>query len=155
MRSIRKRRQQRKTDYKARMNLLKSGKPRLVIRKTNKYLSAQIVETDVAQDKTLVSVSSKDLLSSGWPKDKSGSLKNKSASYLTGQLLASKAKSLKLKEIILDLGLNRNIHKSRLYYLAKGAKDGGLKILSGEKALPTEDDLKTEEIKAILPKISK
>ena len=36
--TIRKRRYEGKTDYKARFFLLKSGKPRVVFRKTNRYL---------------------------------------------------------------------------------------------------------------------
>jgi len=37
-RTIRRRRREGKTDYKARLNLLKSGLPRVIIRKTNNYI---------------------------------------------------------------------------------------------------------------------
>lgn len=143
-RTIRRRRHEGKTDYKARLAMLKSGKSRLVIRKTNRYIIAQIVTTDLAQDKVIVNVNSKDLLESGWPKELSGSLKGKVAAYLTGKLIASKAKS-KVKETILDLGMQRNVSKSRLYAVVKGAIDGGLKIPCGEKVLPTEEELKSNE----------
>ena len=60
MRTIRRRRNQAKTDYKARLAFLKSEKPRLVVRKSNKYILAQIVSSDIAQDKVLLTISSKD-----------------------------------------------------------------------------------------------
>ena len=60
--SIRQRRLSGKTDYKARLALLKSGKPRLVVRKTNRYMIAQIISSDVAQDKVVLGLTSKDLI---------------------------------------------------------------------------------------------
>ena len=152
-RSIRRRRLEAKTDYRARIDLLKSDKPRLVIRKTNRYIIMQLVETKDAQDKVLLSVISKDLLQKGWPKDKAGSLKSKPAAYLTGYLLAKKA-STKIQEAILDLGLNRNVKKARIYSALKGAVDGGLKIPCGEDALPAEEDLEAnEQLKNIIQKL--
>src|SRR3989338_66668 len=103
--SIKRRRAEQKTDYKARLLFLKSGKPRLVVRKTNRYIIAQVVESSIAQDKVLFGVTSKDLLSKGWPKEKSGSLKSLPAAYLTGLMLGKMAKG-KVKETILDIGMN-------------------------------------------------
>jgi len=142
MKTLRRRRKEAKTDYKARFNLLKSGKPRLVVRKTNRYILAQIVETEIAQDKVLVKVSSKDLLEKGWPKEKFGSLKSLQAAYLTGFLLGKKAKQ---KELILDIGLNRNVRGSRIFAVLKGAIDAGIKIHHDSSVLPTEERLKANE----------
>lgn len=138
-RSIRQRRLQSKTDYKARLALLKSQKPRLVIRKTNRYMIAEIVQSEMAQDKVIVGITSKALLEHGWSKDKSGSLKNMAACYLTGKLLAKK--STKVKEAILDFGMNRNIQKSRIYAVLKGVVDGGLKVPHNAKMLPTLEEI--------------
>jgi len=67
MKTIRKkRRRESKTNYKLRLGLLKSGLLRIVIRKTNRYILLQVVESNEAQDKALISVSSKDLLKNGW-----------------------------------------------------------------------------------------
>ena len=41
MKTVKRRRHQRKTDYKKRIALLKSEKPRIVVRKTNKYILSQ------------------------------------------------------------------------------------------------------------------
>ncbi len=136
MRLPRRRRLEKKTDYKARLALLKSGKPRLVIRKSNRYITAQIVQSDIAQDKTICSVSSKSLLNKGWPKDKSGSLKNRTAAYITGFIFGKLAHDKKIKEAIVDTGMYRNIHKSRLYATLKGTLDAGLSVVHSKDILP-------------------
>ena len=138
MKTIRRRRKEAKTDYKLRFNLLKSEKPRLVIRKTNRYILAQIVTSDIAQDKVLLTTNSKELLLKGWPEDKKGSLKSLAACYLTGILFGKKSKNL-VKEAILDIGMHRNIHGSRIYSLVKGAKEAGLNIDVDEKVLPKDE----------------
>ena len=61
-RTFRRRRKEQKTDYRARLALLKSQKPRLIIRKTNRAIIAQIVVSEGAQDKVLITVTSRDLL---------------------------------------------------------------------------------------------
>lgn len=143
-RTIRRRRLEAKTDYKARITLLKSGKTRLVVRKTNKYLIAQFVSSDVAQDKVISGVISRDLIAKGWPEALKGSLKSIPAAYLTGFLLGKKASS-KVKEAILDMGMQRNIQKSRLYAVLKGAIDAGVKIPHGEEAIPSTEKLETHK----------
>ncbi len=143
-RTIKRRRLEAKTDYKTRLVLLKSGKPRVVVRKTNRYVIAQIVESAMAQDKIIMGVSSKDLLDQGWPKEFSGSLKSLSAAYLTGFLLGKKANG-KIKEAILDIGINRNVKKSRLYAVVKGLVEAGLNIPHGKEALPTDAEVRKNE----------
>jgi large subunit ribosomal protein L18 len=145
MKLPRRRRLEKKTDYKARFNLLKSGSIRLVTRKTNRYILAQIVETSGAKDKVLLSTSSKDLLSKGWPKEALGSLKSLQASYLTGFMLGKRSQTKKIKKAVLDIGMQRNVHKSRLYSLLKGALDSGLEIEHNPEILPTEKDLEKNE----------
>lgn len=152
--SIRQRRHECKTDYKARLNLLKSEKPRLVVRKTNRYVIAQIVISELAQDKVLFGVTSKALLSKGWPKEMEGSLKSLPAAYLTGMLLGHMAKS-KVKEAILDIGMYRNVKKSRIYAVVKGVIAAGLHIPHDPVALPSDEQLKANEKTAqILTKLS-
>jgi large subunit ribosomal protein L18 len=140
MKTIRRRRGEGKTDYKSRMNMLKSGKSRLVVRVSNRYVTAQIVESDIAKDKVVIGVNSKQLLSKGWPKELSGSLKGRAAAYLTGFMLGKIAKS-KVKEAIFDIGLNRNIQKSRIYAVLKGAIDSGLNVPHSKEALPSSESL--------------
>lgn len=151
-RTLRRRRFEAKTDYKARLALIESGKMRLVIRKTNQYIIAQLVRTDVAQDFVVVSASSNELLTKGWSKEKRGSLKSRAAAYLTGLLLASKAKG-KTEEAVLDLGMNRNIHKSRIYAALKGVIEGGISIPHNEIVLPSDEMI--EEVSELRPLVHK
>ena len=139
-RSIRRRRHEAKTDYKARRSLIQSGLPRLVIRKTNRYIIAQIVTTNIAQDTVVTGTTSKELLVHGWPEAAQGSLKSLQAAYLTGVLLAKKIKK-KISTAILDMGMHRNIQKSRLYALVSGAVEAGLQIPHDASVLPTQEKL--------------
>jgi large subunit ribosomal protein L18 len=133
-RTVRRRRKEAKTDYKQRTNLLKSGKPRIVFRKTNKYVIGQVVSSEVAQDKVIMGANSKELLVNGWPDNLKGSLKSMPACYLTGYLLGKKSKDT--KQAILDIGLNRNIKKSRIYAFLKGVVDAGVDVAHSTEALP-------------------
>ncbi len=136
--TMKRRRKEGKTDYKARLGLLKSDRPRVVVRKTNRYIIGEIITTDVAQDKVVVYVNSKELLSKGWPKELAGSLKSLSACYLTGYLLGKKSK---IKEGIFDIGLQRNVKKSRLFAFLKGLVDSGFNISYNEEVLPNKEIL--------------
>ena len=140
----RRRRREAKTDYKARFAMLKSEKLRLVVRKTNKFMIAQIVDSDIAQDKTLIRMTTKDLLTKGWPKEKAGSLKSLPAAYLLGFMIGKQMKD-KVKEAILDIGLQRNIKGSRIFAVLKGAVDAGLNIPHSKEALPSDERLRSNE----------
>ncbi|MFA5857148.1 MAG: 50S ribosomal protein L18 [Candidatus Pacearchaeota archaeon] len=127
MKLDKKRRIEYKTDYHRRLGLLKSNSPRFVVRKTNKYVILQIIESKNAQDKVVFSANTKELLKHGWPKEKEGSLKSIPAAYLGGLLLGKKASSIKGR-VILDIGLNPSTKGSKIYSAVKGLADSGIKI---------------------------
>ncbi|MCX8166617.1 MAG: 50S ribosomal protein L18 [Candidatus Micrarchaeota archaeon] len=120
------RRRENITDYRARVNLLKSGLPRLVVRKSNKYLLAQIYELSEQGDRVLAQVSAKDLKKYAWlPKC------NTPTAYLLGLLLAKKVKTLKgqgekIDKVILDIGRYTSSKNSNLFAVAKALKDSGI-----------------------------
>ncbi len=151
-----KRKLQKKTNYNKRLILLKGNYPRLVVRKTNKYIIMQIIESKHAQDKILYSVTTRDLLKYGWPENKKGSLKSLAASYLTGLLLGNKSKELKQK-IILDTGLIPSTKGSRVYACIKGIVDAGLNINYDKKIIPSKNRIKSnyEFFDAVQDKIGK
>ncbi|MGC8669798.1 MAG: 50S ribosomal protein L18 [Candidatus Micrarchaeia archaeon] len=120
---IRKRRRLSLTNYKKRIALLKSGLPRLVIRKSNRSVVLQIAEYDQKGDKILASANSHMLEKYDWEPRA-----NRPTAYLTGLLLAKKCKDLKLGDVILDLGLYKPIKNSLIFAAAKGAQDGGIKL---------------------------
>ena len=143
MKLNKRRRLESKTNYKKRLTLLKGDYLRLVVRKTNKYITLQIVESEDAKDKVLYSVSTKNLLKYKWPEEKAGSLKSLGAAYLAGALLGKKAKELK-QELILDSGLIPNTKGSRVYAAVKGASDSGIAIKYDKKAMPNEERIKNK-----------
>lgn len=153
MKTLRRRRFEAKTDYKARLALLKSEKPRLVIRKTNNYLIAQIVQTDIAQDKIICGITSKILISKGWAPELSGSLKSLPACYLTGLLLGRSALEKGIKKAILDLGMHTSVKNSRIYALLKGVIDAGLEIPHAKEVLPEMEMIKNTKAAKIFGKI--
>jgi large subunit ribosomal protein L18 len=126
-----------------------SKSARLVIRRSNNYVIAQIVTSDIAQDKVIIGASSRDLLAHGWPKTHAGSLKGLAASYLTGMLLASKAKA-SVKSAVLDMGMQRNVKKGRVYAALRGVIDGGIQVPHNPASLPDdkriEHNTKTREL---------
>jgi len=138
MKIDKRRRIENKTNYRRRLGLLKSNSLRLVIRKTNKYLILQIIESKNSEDKVVYSANTKDLLKLGWPETKLGSLKSVTASYLAGLLLGKKAKNIK-ERLVLDLGLIPNTKGSRVYAAVKGIADSGIEINFDEKVIPSKD----------------
>ncbi|MGC8993326.1 MAG: 50S ribosomal protein L18 [Candidatus Aenigmatarchaeota archaeon] len=132
------RRREGKTNYRKRLKLLLSGKPRIVYRRTLKYIIGQIIEFDKKGDRTLVGVNSKVLKKYGWK----FACDNTPASYLTGYLLGKLALKKGIKEAVLDIGLYTSTKGARMYAFAKGAIDSGLKVPCNEEMFPSEERIK-------------
>jgi len=146
---MKRRRAEGKTDYLARITQLKSGKPRVVFRRTNRYIIGQYVKSDEAQDRVIITTNSIELLSYGWPENALGSLKSLPACYLTGFLLGKRILEKEKKtEAILDIGLLRNSSKSRTYAFLKGVLDAGVKVPCKEEVFPDEKRLRGEYLKS-------
>lgn len=138
-----KRRLENKTNYTKRRRLLEGRTPRIVIRKSNKYLIVQYVESREAQDTVKASAISKELTSYGWPEEAVGSLKSLGAAYLTGFLLGKRVAGM--KPAIVDLGLLRSTKGSRVYALIKGIIDSGFKVPCSEEIMPSDEMIKRNE----------
>lgn len=152
LRTMKRRRRENRTDYKARRILLSSDVPRIVVRRTNKYFILQAVSSVEAQDKVLATVTSKDLLKNGWDEKKKGSLKGISAGYLTGILMAKK---LGKGKYIMDLGMARTDKGGRVFAVVAGLVEGGLDIPANDKVFPSEERLMGEHagIKDMVTKV--
>ncbi len=129
------RRREGKTDYRKRLALVKSGKPRLVVRIKNRQVIAQLIEYDPKGDKVLASATSHELKKFGWD----GHPGNAPSAYLTGLLLGTRALKAGYKEAILDIGLHTPVHGSNVFAALKGALDAGMDIPHSEDALPPEE----------------
>ena len=146
-----KRRAEGKTNYTKRRRLLEGRKPRIVVRKTNRYIIIEYIESRQAQDSTKAYSNSRDLLENGWPKEKSGSLKSLGAAYLTGLMFGNKIKSF--APAILDTGLIRSTKGSKIYAAVKGILDSGYKLPCGEEVLPSAERINSANIKEFFDKI--
>lgn len=123
-----------KTNYRKRLNLLKSRKPRLVIRHSNKRVTAQIIGYGEEGDRVIASADSGELRKHGWK----FSTNNLPAAYLTGFLCAKRGIFEGTNEATLDIGLHPPIKGSRIYSALKGAIDSGLDV-------PKDDSLFQDE----------
>jgi len=128
-----KRRQQGKTNYSKRLASVKSGKIRIVVRKTNKQIIAQAIKFNPKGDETHAQATSKEL-------DKFGfyGTNNTPSAYLTGLLLG---KRMTAKEAILDIGMQSPSHGSVIFACLKGVVDAGVDIPHSKTAIPNEDRL--------------
>lgn len=142
-----KRRREQKTDYNKRLSLIKSGKIRLVIRRSLNNVKVQFIEYDAKGDKTLVTAFSTELKKFGWTRTG-----NVPGAYLTGLLAGKKAKGKKIEEAILDLGLQTSTKGSRIYAALKGVLDAGIKVPHSKEILPNEDRTKGVHISEELVK---
>lgn len=129
------RRKQGMTNYKRRLKVLVSGKPRMVVRRSSNNIQAAIVEYSPKGDIVRVVAHSSQLKKFGWQYRTS----NLPSAYLVGFLLGKKAKGMQSGEIILDIGLNKSVRGSRIYALLAGALHAGLSIPCNKEVLPSED----------------
>jgi large subunit ribosomal protein L18 len=137
------RRNEGKTDYKARKALLLSGKPRLVVRGSLKNMIIQIAIAKPSGDKVTVSAHSRELAKNyGW-KAPTGNLP---AAYLTGLLCGLKAKAKGVKETVLDLGLCSPSKGARSFAALKGVLDAGVNVPHSEERFPNEKRIRGEHI---------
>src|SRR3989338_6733704 len=147
MKSIKKRRSENKTDYQKRMKILKGNLPRVVFRKTNRYIISEYIISDETKDRAEIGLTSKILMKYGWPEKFRGSLKSIPASYLAGFLMGKKIIKEKKEIPIVDLGMIRNIHKSKAFAFLNGLVDSGLKIKHDKKTFPEEERIKGKNLK--------
>jgi len=164
------RRRQGKTNYKARRILLKrdrskydTRKYRLVVRKTNKIIIAQIIYATLTGDRVTCAASSDELTRYGVKLGHN----NYAAAYCTGLLLARRIlKQFNLEKkyegsmevtgewqenlpeedddpnpltAYLDVGLTRTTTGNNVFGVLKGAVDGGLNVPHSERRFPGWD----------------
>ncbi|HJJ92280.1 MAG TPA: 50S ribosomal protein L18 [Methanocorpusculum sp.] len=129
------RRREGKTDYYQRQRLIVSGRNRMVIRKTNRHITIQLIAAQMGGDYTLVHVNSQELVNYGY----NGYLGNTPAAYLTGMLFAVRAKKAGYDDAIVDIGLQVASPGARVFAAVKGAIDAGFGVPVGANILPDAD----------------
>ncbi|HID60764.1 MAG TPA: 50S ribosomal protein L18 [Hadesarchaea archaeon] len=140
-----------RTDYRQRLNLLRSGKPRLVTRISLKHVTAQVVQVAPTGDTVLASAHSKQLEKFGWKA--SGS--NVPASYLVGLLCGYRAVKAGAGGCTLDIGTYDVAPQAKVFAVLRGAIDAGLNIPHDGRILPKEDRITGKHISQYADKLKK
>lgn len=122
-----------RTDYQRRLALLKSGIPRMVVRKTNRYVVVHVTQFSDRGDVTVAHATSQSLKGYGF----AGKC-NAPSAYLTGLLVGRMAKVRGVSKVILDIGLHASTQGSIVFCAQKGAIDAGLESSLDEGKLPAE-----------------
>ena len=128
------------TNYRKRLKILSSNKPRLVVRKSLRNIQAAIVEYDKKGDIVKVSSHSSNLKKFGW----SYNAGNLPAAYLVGFLLGKRAE--KVNDVVFDIGFNKSVKGSRIYAVLVGALDAGLKVPYNKEILPDRERIMGKHI---------
>jgi large subunit ribosomal protein L18 len=128
------RRREQKTDYEKRLALLKSGKTRLVVRKSNKFVYAQFCDFREAGDAVVAAACSRELVEFGF----AGKC-NAPSAYLTGFLAAKRAAARGVREFVLDVGLQSASKGAVVFAALKGAVDAGLKAPFSPDKIPSDE----------------
>lgn len=136
------RRREGKTNYRRRLNLLKGGMPRAVVRKSLQNTSVQIVTYDSGGDKVVASAISIELKKFGW----TAGTGNVTAAYLTGLLAGKRAKSKGVETAVLDIGLSAPVPGSKVFASLKGLLDSGIEIPHDEEVLPDQGRLEGKHL---------
>lgn len=143
------RRREGRTDYRARLRLLKSGRPRAVVRFSRGRVLVALTTYHPEGDRILAAAESRELTRIGFPSGRSVSTP---ASYLTGYLAGLRARAAGADAAVLDVGLRRPTKGGRLMGALRGLLDAGLTIPHGEERFPSADRLNGSHLKTKLPK---
>lgn len=122
--------------------MLRSGKTRLVVRRSLTGMKIQFIDYEPAGDKTKITVTTADLKKFGW-KSYTGNIPS---SYLIGLIAGLRAKSVGIEEAILDVGLQTSTKASRIYAALKGVIDSGVNVNHSEKIFPDESRISGDHI---------
>ena len=129
------RRREGKTDYRRRLGLLKSGKIRIVVRRSLTQIRVQFIEYTEQGDRVLASAMGSDLIGAyKWKHATS----NTPAAYLTGLLAGKKAVEAGITEGVFDLGRQVPVKGSKVFAAIKGIHDAGVDCYVSEEKLPDE-----------------
>jgi len=142
------RRREGKTDYRVRLRLLKSDRPRAVVRFSDHRIRVSIITFDPVGDRVLAAAESSELAGTAFP---ASSYASTPAAYLTAYLAGLRAKSSGVTAAVLDTGLRHPTVGGRLSAALKGLLDAGIEIPHGEGGFPATDRLNGAHLPKPLP----
>ncbi len=142
------RRREGRTDYRVRLKLLKSGRPRAVVRLSARRVQVALVNFDPRGDRVVACADSGELGGIDFPKT---SLSSTPAAYLTAYLAGLRAKASGAEAAVLDLGIRHPSAGGRLSAALKGLLDSGVEIPHGDEGFPSADRLAGSHLPKPLP----
>jgi large subunit ribosomal protein L18 len=138
------RRREGRTDYRQRLRLLLSDRPRAVVRLSHARVRVSLTVFDPVGDRVVAAADSGELAAIGFP---DASLRSTPAAYLTGYLAGLRAKEHGAAAAVLDVGLRHPSAGGRLLSALKGLLDSGLELPHGATVFPTADRLNGRHLK--------
>jgi large subunit ribosomal protein L18 len=141
-----------KTNYRKRLKLLRSGKVRMVVRKSLKNTQIQFVGYKEGGDNILATANSNELTNKyNWK----FSTSTTPAAYLTGILAGKRAKDKGIDECVIDTGRHPPATGSKIFASIKGVVDAGIECTHNEEKLPSEDRIMGKHLdKGITPAVN-
>ncbi len=122
------------TNYEKRLALIKSGKVRLVVRRTNQHVLVQFIEFHSAGDKVLFGFMSKKLQKLfNFP-----AKRNVWTAYLAGLYSGKEALKKGVKSFVLDNGRYTNNKGNLVFAVLKGVADAGIETELPEDKIPSD-----------------
>lgn len=126
------RRREGKTNFAKRLALVKSGKTRMVVRRSNAGIVVQFIEFDPKGDRTLLTVNGRHLAKQyQWP-----SKRNVWTAYLAGLMAGKLAQKKGVTDFVFDIGMYTPSKGSIVFAALKGAADAGLKTPFDKEKVP-------------------
>ena len=140
------------TRFSKRLPLIKSGKPRIVVRKSNRNIVVQFVEFSEKGDRTAFTFNSGHLKKLfKWP-----SARNAWTAYLAGLYAGKEASKKGVKEAVPDIGRHTPSKGNIVFAAIKGAADAGIKCSFSEDVVPMDKiSAPPEKIKAQFEEVKK
>lgn len=136
------RRREGRTDYRRRLHILQGRTTRLVVRRSNRFVTVQFVDFDARGDVVRAGATSKDLSTLGWDRSSAAT----PAAYLTGFLAAQRAKKMGIARAVVDLGHFTPVPGGRLFAAVKGVLDAGIEVPHDPEVLPDEKRIQGEHL---------
>jgi len=130
------RRKDGKTDYRMRLALLKSGKPRVVVRRSLRNIRVQFADYDEKGDHIIASAIGTELQNKYQWKH---SISTTPAAYLTGLLAAQRAKEAGVSDSVLDIGRQVPVKGGKVFAALQGVLDAGISCPCSKEKLPAKD----------------
>ena len=128
------RRKEKKTDYKKRLALVKGEKPRMIVRRSNRYILVQFVEFRQDGDRTVFTINGRKFSKMfNWP-----AKRNVWSAYLAGLYAGKEMAKKGVKEFVLDIGMRTPSKGSVVFAALQGAVDAGLKTKYSAEKVPSD-----------------